>query len=235
MSGPPPRRGGHEAIPPATASAEPATAAPDRPAVAATDHPPAARGDARHLLPDAHPPAALPEGEAPRRPEAHVSVAPPPEGQAPPPGSEGPEPAVLLEGDALPLLPEERWPSAPLAPRRLWRSFGAAFLGLGHLLRHEPNAQIHAALAVIATALGLWLRLTPPEWALLMALFGLVIGLEAMNTAVEGLADLAMPRQDPRVATIKDVAAGGVLIAALAAAAAGLFLFGPRLLRLLGG
>jgi diacylglycerol kinase len=137
--------------------------------------------------------------------------------------------------EPLPLLPEERQGAAPLAPGRLRRSFGAAFLGLGHLLRHEPNAQIHAALALVATALGLWLGLTPPEWALLMALFGLVIGLEAMNTAVEGLADLAMPHRDPRVATIKDVAAGGVLAAALAAAAAGLFLFGPRLLHLLGG
>jgi diacylglycerol kinase (ATP) len=141
----------------------------------------------------------------------------------------------VSDHDALPPLPEQRQRAAPLAPPRLRRSFGAAFLGLGHLLRYEPNAQIHAALAIVATALGLWLGLTPPEWALLMALFGLVIGLEAMNTTIEGLADLAMPRRDPRVATIKDVAAGGVLAAALAALAAGLFLFGPRLLRLLGG
>src|SRR5581483_4755164 len=138
-------------------------------------------------------------------------------------------------GDVLPLLPEQRERAGALAPRRLRRSFGAAFAGLGHLLRHEPNAQIHAALAAVATALGLWLGRTPPGWALLMALFGLVIGLEAMNTVAEGLADLAMPRRDPRVATIKDVAAGGVLAAALAALAAGLFLFGPRLWRLFGG
>jgi len=146
-----------------------------------------------------------------------------------------PADAGLPAGDALPLLPEQRERAGALAPRRLRRSFGAAFAGLGHLLRHEPNAQIHAALAAVATALGLWLGLTPPEWALLMALFGLVIGLEAMNTVAEGLADLAMPRRDPRVATIKDVAAGGVLAAALAALAAGLFLFGPRLWRLFGG
>jgi diacylglycerol kinase len=145
------------------------------------------------------------------------------------------EAPAVTEGDALPLLPEQRQRTAALAPGRLRSSFGAAFVGLSHLLRHEPNAQIHAALALVATALGLWLELTPPEWALLLALFGLVIGLEALNTAVEALADLAMPRRDPRVATIKDVAAGGVLIAALAALAAGLCLFGPRLLRLFGG
>ena len=121
-----------------------------------------------------------------------------------------------------------------LGPRRLVRSFAAAFAGLGYLLGHEANARIHLALAIIAVALGLWLGLTPTEWALLCALFGLVIGLEALNSAVERLADLVLPRPDPRVRAIKDLAAGGVLAAALAAAAAGLFLFGPRLLRLLG-
>jgi len=159
-----------------------------------------------------------------------ATAAPAAPGDAPPHSG-----AASLGDDALPLLPEQRQRAGLLAPRRLRRSFGAAFAGLGHLLRHEANAQIHAALAVAATGLGLWLGLTPPEWALLMALFGLVLGLEAMNTAVEGLADLAMPRRDPRVATIKDVAAGGVLVGALAALAAGLFLFGPRLLRLFGG
>ena len=132
-------------------------------------------------------------------------------------------------------LPEEQGGGRPvLGPRRLARSFAAAFLGLYHLLRHEPNAQIHATLALAATALAIWLGLPAHEWAILCALFGLVLGLEAMNTAIEGVADLAMPRQDPRVATIKDLAAAGVLIAALGAAAAGWFLFGPRLLRLLG-
>jgi diacylglycerol kinase len=134
----------------------------------------------------------------------------------------------------LPLLPEERRARPPLHPRRLERSFAAAFAGLFHLVRHEPNAQIHLACALGASALGLWLGLPPLEWALVVVLFGLVIGLEAMNTAIEGLADLAMPAQDARVRTIKDLAAGGVLAAALAAAAAACVLFGPRLLRLIG-
>ena len=144
-----------------------------------------------------------------------------------PPGDE-PQPPLAL-------LPDERRARPILGPRRLAHSFGAAFGGLFHLLRHEPNAQIHAALALVATTLGLWLGLSPAEWAILVSLFGLVIGLEAMNTALEGLADLAVPQRDPRVATVKDLAAGGVLAAALAAAGVGLLLFAPRLLRLFGG
>jgi diacylglycerol kinase len=132
------------------------------------------------------------------------------------------------------LLPEERRARGVLNVGRLRRSFGAAFAGLFHLVRHEPNAQIHAALALAVTAVGLVVGLAPLEWAVLAGLFGLVIGLEAMNTAIEGLADLAMPARDRRVQTIKDLAAGGVLSAAAAAAVGGLWILGPALLRWLG-
>lgn len=132
------------------------------------------------------------------------------------------------------LLPPGRSPGPVLGPRRLVRTFRAAVAGLVALIRHEPNAQIHVALACGASVLGLWLGLSAAEWALLATLFGLVIGLEALNTAIEGVADLVEPGRDPRVGRIKDLAAGGVLAAALAAAAAGGFLFVPRLVRLLG-
>ncbi len=121
-----------------------------------------------------------------------------------------------------------------LGPRRLAAAFRAAFAGLGHLVRHEPNARIHVALALAATLLALALGLSAAEWALLVTLFGLVIGLEAMNAAVERLADLVSPEADERVKALKDLAAGAVLAGALAAAAAGGFLFLPRLARLLG-
>ena len=137
-------------------------------------------------------------------------------------------PPVEPSADALPLLPAERRARGVLNVARLCRSFAAAFAGLFHLVRHEPNARIHAAIAVAVTALGLAVGLAPLEWAVLVGLVGLVIGLEAMNTAIEGLADLAMPDRDPRVQTIKDLAAGGVLAGAMAAAAAGCWILGPR-------
>jgi diacylglycerol kinase len=116
-----------------------------------------------------------------------------------------------------------------LGPRRLARSFGAAFVGLAYLVRHEANARIHLALALVAAGLGVWLSIPPAEWAILFALYVLVIGLEAINSAVERLADLVCAAPDPRVRAVKDLAAAGVLAGALGAAAAGVCLFGPRL------
>jgi diacylglycerol kinase (ATP) len=57
---------------------------------------------------------------------------------------------------------------------------------------------------------------------------------EALNTALEYLTDLASPDYHPLAGRAKDVAAGAVLISALGAAAIGLIVFGPHLLKLLG-
>jgi diacylglycerol kinase (ATP) len=50
-----------------------------------------------------------------------------------------------------------------------------------------------------------------------------------MNSALEALADAVHPARDPRVGRAKDLAAGAVLIAAIASAVIGALLFGPRL------
>ena len=56
---------------------------------------------------------------------------------------------------------------------------------------------------------------------------------EAVNTAVETLADAVKPERHPLVGRAKDLAAAGVLLAAMAAATVGLLVFGPRVWALL--
>ena len=52
---------------------------------------------------------------------------------------------------------------------------------------------------------------------------------EAMNTAVERLVNLVSPQFHPIAGDVKDVAAGAVLLAALAAAIVGCIIFIPYL------
>ena len=113
------------------------------------------------------------------------------------------------------------------------RSFVHAFRGIAILVAEEHNAWIHAAATVAVIALGLLLGVSRLEWALLALAIGLVWSAEALNTAIEWLCDVASPEHHPLVAKAKDVAAAGVLLAALAAAAAGACVFVPRLLSLL--
>ena len=108
-------------------------------------------------------------------------------------------------------------------------SFRYAGRGLRELVASQPNARIHAAATLGAGLLALALGLSPLEWCALALAIGLVWLAEALNTALELLCDLASREPHPLVARAKDVAAGGVLAAALAAALVGLLLFAPKL------
>lgn len=110
------------------------------------------------------------------------------------------------------------------------RSFSHAFRGIGVLLARQHNARVHLAATLLVVALAAWLRVSRGEWALLVAAMGLVWMAEALNRAVEELADAVHPGQHPGVGRAKDVAAAGVLLAAVAAAVIGGLILIPRLL-----
>ena len=109
-----------------------------------------------------------------------------------------------------------------------------AVRGLGSMLSSQHNAWIHALATIAAVLLGLGLRIGPSEWAAIVLAIVAVWTAEALNTAFEGLCDVASPEFHPLVERAKDVAAGAVLIAALGAVTVACVVFGPRLLRVLG-
>ena len=118
---------------------------------------------------------------------------------------------------------------------RLQRSFGFAFTGIASLLRTQRNARIELALGLIACGLGVWLRISWVEWAVLVATIAQVLILEGLNTAIEAAVDLASPQLHPKAKLAKDLAAGMVLIAAIGSVIVGAVIFGPPLwLRLHG-
>ena len=58
---------------------------------------------------------------------------------------------------------------------------------------------------------------------------GLVISLEVLNTAIEKLVDVVSPGYAKEAGLVKDIAAGAVLVAAIAAVIAGGIIFIPKL------
>lgn len=113
---------------------------------------------------------------------------------------------------------------------RLGRSFRFAWAGVRHLFRHEPNARIHLALALLAGALAWWLGFSAVEWSILALTMGAVFLAEALNTALEALTDRVSPDYSEEARVAKDVAAGGVLLMAFFALLVGVLLYGPKLL-----
>ena len=112
------------------------------------------------------------------------------------------------------------------------RSFGYAGNGLRVLVLGQHNAWIHAGLTVLVIVLGLGLGISGSEWCAIVLAIGLVWLAEGCNTALELLADAAVPEPSEKVGAAKDVAAGSVLVAAVAAALVGAIVFLPRLLAL---
>ncbi len=108
-------------------------------------------------------------------------------------------------------------------------SFGFALRGLRTLVATQANARIHAVATVLAIAAGFWFALTRMEWCAVVAAIGLVWTAEGLNTALEFLTDLASPEHHPLAGKTKDVAAGAVLAASIAAAVIGAIIFGPKL------
>jgi len=112
--------------------------------------------------------------------------------------------------------------------RRRAASFGYAFRGVWAALRTEIHLRFHALATVVVLGLGFYFRLSRLEWALVALAVGLVGSLELVNTAVEAVVNLVSPDYHPLAGRAKDVAAGAVLVGALAALAVGLLVFGPR-------
>jgi diacylglycerol kinase (ATP) len=110
------------------------------------------------------------------------------------------------------------------------RSVRFALRGVALMLRTQHNAWIHAAATLSVVATGLLLGVTAAEWCWLVLAIVAVWTAEALNTALELLADVASPEFHPLVEQAKDVAAGAVLISALGAVAIGVLVLGPYVL-----
>lgn len=108
-------------------------------------------------------------------------------------------------------------------------SFRYALRGIVVLIRTQRNAQIHLGASLGVLAFGMWLHLPATDWALLALAMGGVWAAEALNTAVETVVDLVSPQWHALARDAKDLAAGGVLLATLAAMATGLLVLGPPL------
>lgn len=111
--------------------------------------------------------------------------------------------------------------------RKFLRSFRYAMEGLVTAV-HEQNFRFHLVSAIIVIMAGFVTGLSIVEWCIIILIIALVIGTELINTAIERAVDLASPEIHPLAKQAKDVAAGAVLVFALASGIIGLLIFLPK-------
>jgi len=108
------------------------------------------------------------------------------------------------------------------------KSVGFAVKGALKLITTEHSVMVQSSLAVLMTVAGFYFKIDRYEWMMQILAFGLVLGVESLNTAVEKIADFIHPEYHERIGFIKDIAAGAVMFAALAAMAIGLLIYVPK-------
>jgi diacylglycerol kinase len=115
----------------------------------------------------------------------------------------------------------------------IFKSFGFAFEGLKAEIIKGRNFKIQILFGILATVLGLMLKLSPEEWLDLVIMITLVLVLELVNTSIEALVDLVSPEIQEKAKLAKDVAAATVLVASIGSVIVGGLVFLPRLLAIL--
>ena len=117
--------------------------------------------------------------------------------------------------------------------KKLKNSFKYAIQGIKSALKTEQNLKIHFILTALAILLGIVLKINFTEWAICFLLFGFVITTELLNTAIEVTVDLAMPKKNEKAKLAKDIAAGAVLVSAIASILIGIAIFLPKIINVI--
>lgn len=109
--------------------------------------------------------------------------------------------------------------------KRQLRSFKNAFKGIASAFTTEIHMRFHFVVAFFVLLFAYICELTTPEWAILIITIGSVFAAELINTAIEQVCDLYSTEPNPLIGKIKDIAAGAVLVAAIAAIGVAVFVF----------
>lgn len=104
-------------------------------------------------------------------------------------------------------------------------SFRFAGKGIWAFVWGEEHANLHVLAALVVVSTGLYTGLSTWEWCVIVLCIGMVFAAEMANSAIERLTDLVHPHFNDQAGKVKDIAAGGVLVAATSSAVVAALIF----------
>jgi len=117
----------------------------------------------------------------------------------------------------------------PGLPKKFIKSITYAWNGIGFLFKTQLNARIELIIAFFVLFAGFIFKISSFEWIAILLCIAVVLALEGINTAFEGISNKLHPDFDQQIGNAKDVAAGAVLIACCVAVVIGFIIFAPHL------
>ncbi|WP_435414772.1 diacylglycerol kinase family protein [Polaribacter aestuariivivens] len=109
------------------------------------------------------------------------------------------------------------------------RSLKFAFRGAWLLITTEDSIKAQLCIALFAIGLGFYFNISNTEWMLQFLAIGLVLVAEAVNTAIEEIADFIHPEFHVKIGFIKDIAAGAPTFAAIISLIIAGFIYLPKI------
>ena len=83
---------------------------------------------------------------------------------------------------------------------------------------------------MVSICAGIYFQISTNEWITILICIGMVLSMEAANSAIEKLVDLVSPQKNHLAGWIKDIAAAAVLIASIMALLIAAMIFLPKIM-----
>ncbi|MCF6167265.1 diacylglycerol kinase family protein [Lutibacter sp.] len=108
------------------------------------------------------------------------------------------------------------------------KSVKYAAKGFWILITSENSIIAQLIIAIIMTIIGFIMHISATEWMFQLVAIGLVLVAEALNTAIEKIADFIHPEYHKQIGRVKDISAGAAFFAAIFAIIIGLIIYIPK-------
>ncbi|MEE3999458.1 diacylglycerol kinase family protein [Tenacibaculum sp. FZY0031] len=113
------------------------------------------------------------------------------------------------------------------------RSIKFAAKGMWLLITTEDSIKAQLSFAIAATILGFYFNISATEWMAQTLAIGIVLVAEALNTAIEKVADFIHPDYHKKIGFIKDIAAGAPAFAAVISLIIAGIIYLPKIIAIL--
>ena len=116
--------------------------------------------------------------------------------------------------------------------KRIVSSINNSFNGLKSAYQSEQSMYIHLICTIILLLFSFVLKISMMQWLIIIAIIGLTLVIELINTAIESTVDLVTKEFHPLAKVAKDTASAAEFILTLASAIISLMIFIPKIMEL---
>ena len=117
--------------------------------------------------------------------------------------------------------------------KRIFASVKNSWNGLKVAYKNEQSMYIHLVCTVILLLLSFLLKISLTQWLIIIAIIGLTLVVELINTAIESTVDLVTKEFHPLAKVAKDTASAAEFVLSVTSAIIALMIFVPKLIDLL--